>query len=243
MVPRLSLPTPTFAPMKAGIVIFPGSNCDTDTHHVLQNVMGLEVHYLWHKEADLKGSELVVLPGGFAHGDYLRAGAIARFSPVMKEVIRFAQQGGQVLGICNGFQVLCEAHLLPGALVKNQHQTFICKNLPVHCTNPNSALTSGLTKGELLQLPVAHGEGRYVAHRETLDQLWDQEQVLLQYTQAEATTANPNGSADAIAAITNEAGNVTGIMPHPERAAEDVMGNTDGARLLAPYLQTLSTVS
>jgi phosphoribosylformylglycinamidine synthase I len=165
--------------MKAGIVIFPGSNCDTDTYHVLQNVMGLEANYLWHKEGDLKDSDLVVLPGGFAHGDYLRAGAIARFSPVMKEVIRFAETGGHVLGICNGFQVLCEAHLLPGALVKNQYQTFICKNLPVKCTNPQSALTSGLTEGEVLQLPVAHGEGRYVAQPQTLAHLWEHKQVFL----------------------------------------------------------------
>lgn len=229
--------------MKAGIVVFPGSNCDTDTHHVLQHVMGLEVSYLWHKEADLKQSDLVVLPGGFAHGDYLRAGAIARFSPVMKEVIRFAGNGGQVLGICNGFQVLCEARLLPGALVKNQHQTFICKNLPVQCTNPDSTLTSGLEQDEILHLPVAHGEGRYVAHRQTLDQLWEKEQVLLQYAQPDDQYGNPNGSADAIAAISNEKGNVTGIMPHPERASEAIVGNTDGARLLEPYLQALLTLT
>jgi phosphoribosylformylglycinamidine synthase len=229
--------------MKAGIVVFPGSNCDTDTHHVLQDVMGLEVSYLWHKEADLKQSDLVVLPGGFAHGDYLRAGAIARFSPVMKEVIRFAGNGGQVLGICNGFQVLCEARLLPGALVKNQHQTFICKNLPVKCTNPDSTLTSGLEQDEILHLPVAHGEGRYVAHRQTLDQLWEKEQVLLQYAQPDDQDGNPNGSADAIAAISNEKGNVTGIMPHPERASEAIVGNTDGARLLEPYLQALLTLT
>lgn len=229
--------------MKAGIVVFPGSNCDTDTHHVLQHVMGLEVSYLWHKEADLKQSDLVILPGGFAHGDYLRAGAIARFSPVMKEVIRFAGNGGQVLGICNGFQVLCEARLLPGALVKNQHQTFICKNLPVQCTNPDSRLTSGLEQDEILHLPVAHGEGRYVAHRQTLDQLWEKEQVLLQYAQPDDQDGNPNGSADAIAAISNEKGNVTGIMPHPERASEAIVGNTDGARLLEPYLQALLTLT
>lgn len=229
--------------MKAGIVIFPGSNCDTDTQHVLQHVMGLDVSYLWHKEADLKHSDLVVLPGGFAHGDYLRAGAIARFSPVMKAVIRFAENGGQVLGICNGFQVLCEAHLLPGALVKNQHQTFICKNLPVQCTNPHHPLTRGLEQDSVVQLPVAHGEGRYVAHRHTLDQLWGNQQVLLQYAAAKEAEANPNGSADAIAAITNQQGNVTGIMPHPERAAEPIMGNTDGARLLEPYLQAFSTAS
>lgn len=229
--------------MKAGIVVFPGSNCDTDTHHVLQDVMGLEVSYLWHKEADLKQSDLVVLPGGFAHGDYLRAGAIARFSPVMKEVIRFAGNGGQVLGICNGFQVLCEARLLPGALVKNQHQTFICKNLPVQCTNPDSTLTSGLEQDEILHLPVAHGEGRYVAHRQTLDQLWEKEQVLLQYAQPDDQDGNPNGSADAIAAISNEKGNVTGIMPHPERASEAIVGNTDGARLLETYLQALLTLT
>lgn len=229
--------------MKAGIVVFPGSNCDTDTHHVLKDVMGLEVSYLWHKEADLKQSDLVVLPGGFAHGDYLRAGAIARFSPVMKEVIRFAGNGGQVLGICNGFQVLCEARLLPGALVKNQHQTFICKNLPVQCTNPDSTLTSGLEQDEILHLPVAHGEGRYVAHRQTLDQLWEKEQVLLQYAQPDDQDGNPNGSADAIAAISNEKGNVTGIMPHPERASEAIVGNTDGARLLEPYLQALLTLT
>ena len=229
--------------MKAGIVVFPGSNCDTDTHHVLQHVMGLEVSYLWHKEADLKQSDLVVLPGGFAHGDYLRAGAIARFSPVMKEVIRFAGNGGQVLGICNGFQVLCEARLLPGALVKNQHQTFICKNLPVKCTNPDSTLTSGLEQDEILHLPVAHGEGRYVAHRQTLDQLWEKEQVLLQYAQPDDQDGNPNGSADAIAAISNEKGNVTGIMPHPERASEAIVGNTDGARLLETYLQALLTLT
>lgn len=229
--------------MKAGIVIFPGSNCDTDTHHVFQNVMGLEANYLWHKEADLKESDLVILPGGFAHGDYLRAGAIARFSPVMKEVIRFAKNGGQVLGICNGFQVLCEAQLLPGALVKNQNQAFICKNLPVKCANPQSALTSGLKQEEVLHLPVAHGEGRYVAQPQTLADLWEREQVLLQYAQADEQDVNPNGSADAIAAISNQKGNVTGIMPHPERAAEDIMGNTDGAKLLTCHLQNLGELA
>lgn len=229
--------------MKAGIVIFPGSNCDADTKHVLENVVGFEANYLWHKDADLKKSDLLVLPGGFAHGDYLRAGAIARFSPVMKEVIRFAEKGGQVLGICNGFQVLCEAQLLPGALVKNQYQTFICKNLPLQCTNSNSILTSDLTPGEVLNLPVAHGEGRYEAHRRTLDQLWANKQVLLQYNETNQEKANPNGSADAIAAISNESGNVIGIMPHPERAAEPIMGNTDGARLLTPYLHKLAEIA
>ena len=209
--------------MKFGIVVFPGSNCDRDMYHALTDDLKLEASMLWHKDPELSGfttSDCIVLPGGFSFGDYLRTGAIARFSPIMQSVIRFAQEGGKVLGICNGFQILCESHLLPGALLRNQHQQFVCKNVFVKDK-----------AGRIYKLPVAHGEGRYYADEVTLDELERNDQVLLRYCDEqgrETPEANPNGAVRNIACITNEQRNVFGMMPHPERACSVHLGNTDG---------------
>lgn len=226
--------------MKFGVVIFPGSNCDSDTIHVLRNVFKQEVEPLWHKERGLKGCDFILLPGGFAHGDYLRAGAVARFSPIMEDIINFANQGGNVLGICNGFQVLCEAQLLPGALIKNLNQQFICNNLFIRAATNNSPLTQDIDTDEVLKMPVAHGEGRYFAQQETINKLKSEDQILFNYCDEQgyfSEAANPNGSVEAIAGICNEGRNVFGLMPHPERAAEDVLGNTDGAKILSGIIQ------
>lgn len=209
--------------MKFGIVVFPGSNCDRDMYHALTDDLKLEARMLWHKDSDLSGfttSDCIVLPGGFSFGDYLRTGAIARFSPIMQSVIRFAQEGGKVMGICNGFQILCESHLLPGALLRNQHQQFVCRNVFVKDR-----------ENTVYKIPVAHGEGRYYADEATLDQLERNGQVLLRYCDEqgrETPEANPNGSIRNIACITNEQRNVFGMMPHPERACSVHLGNTDG---------------
>lgn len=226
--------------MKFGVVIFPGSNCDGDTIHVLSQVFQQEVVPIWHKDRGLKDCDVIVLPGGFAHGDYLRAGAVARFSPVMEDVIDFANNGGYVVGICNGFQVLCEARLLPGALIENLNQKFICNNLFIKPANHNTPLTQSLAEEEVLKVPVAHGEGRYFAHSETVEALREQDRILFQYCDENGkltANSNPNGSVEAIAGICNENRNVFGLMPHPERAAEDVLGNTDGARILEGIIQ------
>jgi phosphoribosylformylglycinamidine synthase len=209
--------------MKFGVVVFPGSNCDRDMHNALLHDLKQESVLLWHKDSDLSqftSEDCIVLPGGFSFGDYLRTGAIARFSPIMQSVIRFANEGGKVLGICNGFQILCESHLLPGALLRNAHQQFVCKNIFVKDVQDN-----------IYKLPVAHGEGRYYADENTLDQLEQAGQVLLRYCdEAGNITAesNPNGSIRNIACICNEQRNVVGMMPHPERACAPQLGNTDG---------------
>jgi phosphoribosylformylglycinamidine synthase len=213
--------------MKFGVVVFPGSNCDSDMHNALLHDLKQESVLLWHKDSDLSGftpDDCIVLPGGFSFGDYLRTGAIARFSPIMQSVIRFAQEGGKVLGICNGFQILCESHLLPGALLRNAHQQFVCKNIFVKDV-----------QNRVYKLPVAHGEGRYYADEKTLDALEGNGQVLLRYCDAqgnETTEANPNGSVRNIACITNEQRNVFGMMPHPERACSPHLGNTDGKAVM-----------
>ncbi len=231
--------------MKFGVVVFPGSNCDDDMVHVLSEVLGQEVFKIWHKEKQLPGMEkrdVIVLPGGFSYGDYLRAGAIARFSPVMKEVIEFAHNGGYVLGICNGFQVLCEAGLLPGVLLRNEQQQFVCKNIYLKTVSNNAALTANLAPGQVLKVPIAHAEGRYFADPETLDQLEHNDQVLFQYCTAEGTLdpgANPNGSVRAIAGICNAGRNVFGMMPHPERASEALLGNTDGRGIFESLINTV----
>ena len=209
--------------MKFGVVVFPGSNCDRDMHNALLHDLKQESVMLWHKESDLSQfttEDCIVLPGGFSYGDYLRTGAIARFSPIMQSVIRFAKEGGKVLGICNGFQILCESHLLPGALLRNANQQFVCRNIFVKDNQDH-----------IYKLPVAHGEGRYYADEKTLDQLEQNGQVLLRYCdEAGNSTAasNPNGSERNIACICNEARNVFGMMPHPERACSPQLGNTDG---------------
>lgn len=232
--------------MKFGVVIFPGSNCDQDMIHVLRHVLQHEVVELWHKEEQLEGfttDDCIVLPGGFSYGDYLRSGAIARFSPIMNAVTDFADRGGKVLGICNGFQILCESHLLPGALLRNKDQRFVCRNTWITPANTNQALTAGLTMGKAYSIPVAHAEGRYFADESTLQSLIDNHQVLFYYSDANGTltdAANFNGSAHNIAGICNEAGNVMGMMPHPERAAEKVLGNTDGYQLLKSMIDYLT---
>ncbi len=220
--------------MKFGVLIFPGSNCDDDMIHVLQNVMQQEVVPLWHKEESLPGFEkgdCIVLPGGFSYGDYMRAGAIARFSPIMNAVIEFANHGGFVWGICNGFQILCEAGLLPGVLLRNSNQKFICKNIYLKTKTNNSAITANLDLSQPLKIPIAHADGRYYADKNTLDMLVENDQILFTYCDAsgkETPNANPNGAEMNIAGICNQNRNVFGMMPHPERASEDILGNTDG---------------
>ncbi|MGV3528448.1 MAG: phosphoribosylformylglycinamidine synthase subunit PurQ [Flavisolibacter sp.] len=220
--------------MKFGVVVFPGSNCDRDIYDVLSQDLGQETEMLWHKQNDLSGyskEDCIVLPGGFSYGDYLRTGAIARFSPIMQAVIDFANSGGKVLGICNGFQILCESHLLPGVLLRNKNQQFICRN--VYIKDKSEAV---------YKIPVAHGEGRYFADAAVLDRLEANGQVLFRYCDADGNItpeANWNGSERNIAGICNEAGNVIGMMPHPERACSTVLGNTDGRRVFAELFDEL----
>ncbi|MDX2001579.1 MAG: phosphoribosylformylglycinamidine synthase subunit PurQ [Chitinophagales bacterium] len=220
--------------MKFGVVIFPGSNCDRDMIHVLQDVMGFDVKPLWHKEEKLAGftsSDCIVLPGGFSYGDYLRSGAIARFSPIMDSVIRFANEGGTVMGICNGFQILCEAGLLPGALLRNKNQQFICDNIYIKAEHADTRFTNAVPMGKALKIPIAHAEGRYFADETTLKELYSNNQVLFKYCDSQGNVteeANVNGALDNIAGICNASKNVFGMMPHPERASEMVLGNTDG---------------
>ncbi len=219
-----------------GIVVFPGSNCDHDAYTALGSGLGQKVVYLWHKEASLEGSDVVVLPGGFSYGDYLRCGAIARFSPIMKEVVAFARKGGVVVGFCNGFQILCEAGLLPGALLRNERLSFVCADVYLRVESSASRFTSHCRTGEVLRIPIAHGEGNYTADDETIRRLEEGGQVLFRYCDAGGTVsaaANPNGSRDNIAGIMSAGGNVMGMMPHPERAADPLLGNVDGKKILA----------
>lgn len=223
--------------MKFGIVVFPGSNCDRDMMHALKDDLGQEVEMLWHKNDNLEGftkDDCIVLPGGFSYGDYLRCGAIARFSPIMDAVIDFANKGGKVLGVCNGFQVLCESGLLPGALLLNNHQKFVCKNVFIRSSDNISAIGKN-TDGKVLKIPVAHGEGRYYADDTTVKKLENNGQVLFRYCNetGEANgNSNPNGAVNDIAGICNEAGNVFGMMPHPERACSQDLSNVDGRLIL-----------
>jgi phosphoribosylformylglycinamidine synthase len=220
--------------MRFGIVSFPGSNCDTDAYHAVADALGEEAVMLWHKSHDLAGVDVVILPGGFAYGDYLRAGAIARFSPIMREVVAYAQRGGRVLAICNGFQIACEAGLLPGAFVRNVSQSFICEPVPLRVETTETAFTNAYARGQVVRIPIAHGEGRYVASPAELDALEDAERVVFRYVNAagEPTAdGNPNGAARNIAGIINAAGNVLGIMPHPERAVDATVGGVDGLAL------------
>ena len=224
--------------MKVGIVIFPGSNCDYDAYQAFKMSDGVEVEYLWHGSDDLMSVDTVVLPGGFAHGDYLRGGAIARFSPIMKRVIDFAGSGGFVIGICNGFQVLLESGLLPGALMKNSDLRFVCREVILRVENANTAFTSGLKQGQLLRMPVAHGEGNYYADAMTLSELESEGRVIFRYVDREGVVtaeANPNGSINNIAGIINEKGNILGMMPHPERAIEHILGSIDGGHIIQSF--------
>jgi phosphoribosylformylglycinamidine synthase subunit PurQ / glutaminase len=217
--------------MNFAVLQFPGSNCDQDVVHVLRNVLGHSARLLWHKESSLREADAVIVPGGFSYGDYLRTGAIARFSPVMAAVQRFAANGGLVLGICNGFQILCEAGLLPGALIRNRSLQFRCEHIFLQTITTDSPFTSQIPPGKLMRLPIAHGEGCYFANEETLAKLKANNQILWRYVDAKGETtetANPNGSLDCIAGICNEQRNVAGLMPHPERASEPALGCADG---------------
>jgi phosphoribosylformylglycinamidine synthase len=220
--------------MKWGVVRFPGSLDDNDALHALREVLGQDAAMLWHKDETLAGAECVVLPGGFSYGDYLRCGAIARFSPIMKSVAKFAADGGLVMGICNGFQILCEAHLLPGALTRNRSLSFICDRVTVRVENAATPFTRAARPGEILRIPIKHGEGCYVAPDDELRQMEERGQVLLRYVDAagrESEAANPNGSMRSIAGVANERFNVFGLMPHPEHAVETMLGGDDGLKI------------
>lgn len=226
--------------LKFGVVVFPGSNCDHDAYHVCKHVMQQNAEFLWHKEADLKGADVIVLPGGFSYGDYLRCGAIARFSPVMKEVVRFAERGGTVLGICNGFQILVEAGLLPGVLLRNTSLRFVCKFVRLRVENADTRFTNQCRAGEVLHIPIAHGEGNYFTDTETLQRLEGNNQIIFRYCTHEGEVteeANPNGSLSNIAGIINEGGNILGMMPHPERAADPLLRHTDGQRIFKSIIE------
>jgi phosphoribosylformylglycinamidine synthase subunit PurQ / glutaminase len=228
--------------MKWGVVVFPGSNCDHDAYHVIRQVLKQPVDFIWHETERLKGYDAIILPGGFAYGDYLRTGAIAKFSPVMRAVRSFADTGGLVLGICNGFQILCEAGLLPGALMRNLGLDFICKHVHIRTENNALPFAQNLTPGQVLRIPIAHMEGNYFAEPSTLDELEANAQVVFRYStpQGEITEeANPNGSARNIAGICNRAGNVMGMMPHPERASELLLGSEDGRGIFESMVASL----
>lgn len=226
--------------MKFAVLQFPGSNCDQDCVHALNAIPGASADYVWHKDTSLAGFDAVVVPGGFSYGDYLRCGAIARFSPVMKSVKEFASSGGPVIGICNGFQILCESGLLPGALVRNRGLHFVCKHVFLRVETNESRFTSAAATGQILNIPIAHGEGCYFADDETLASLRANGQVLVRYCDEPGNTtddANPNGSRENIAGIRNEAGNVFGLMPHPERACDPLLGSTDGLAIFQSILK------
>lgn len=229
--------------MKFGIVVFPGSNCDHDCYHAVKHVFGQDAGYIWHKDTSLKGYDCVILPGGFSYGDYLRTGAIASSSPVMNEVVSFARKGGLVLGICNGFQILTEAGLLPGALMRNRGLKFICKHVPVRVDNNSTPFTSKYGKNEVVDIPVAHADGNYFADAETIKRLEDSGRIAFRYstTGGEATIeANPNGALLNIAGIVSEGGNVLGMMPHPERASERALGSVGGRGVFESIISALS---
>jgi len=229
--------------MKFGVVVFPGSNCDHDAFYALGEVLRQPVEFIWHQSEDLSGFDAVVLPGGFSYGDYLRTGAIARFSPVMRAVERFARSGGLVLGICNGFQILCEAGLLPGALMRNRGLRFICRPVHIRVENAATPFTSYGVQGQVLRIPIAHADGNYVCDDATLAELQRNDQIVFRYCAADGridAAANPNGSLDAIAGVCNRERNVLGLMPHPERADEAVLGSTDGLVLLRSLVASLA---
>ena len=217
--------------MRFGVVVFPGSNCEMDCYYVIDKVLREDVDYVWHQQTDLSAYDCLVLPGGFSYGDYLRCGAIARFSPIMEAVADFARGGGLVIGICNGFQILLEAGLLPGAMLRNTSLSFICRFINVRVENADSPWTNAARAGQVLRIPIAHGEGNYTADRETHARLIEEGRVILRYCDGNGETgagSNPNGSLDDIAGVCNEGFNVFGLMPHPERASEEILGSTDG---------------
>ena len=233
--------------MKFGVVVFPGSNCDDDAHYAIGQILGQPVDFIWHQSEDLSGYDAVILPGGFAYGDYLRTGAIAKFSPVMRAVTKFAQSGGLVLGICNGFQILTETGLLPGALMRNKRLRFLCRPVHIRVENNNTPFTMAARQGEVLQIPINHGEGNYFCDRATLEELERNRQVIFRYVHpdgrdagADDFEANPNGALAAIAGVSNREGNVVGLMPHPERAVEIGLGSADGRVILRSMVEYLS---
>ena len=227
--------------MKVAVIVFPGSNCDHDAYFSFKKVLKVETEFVWHKESNLDDFDLVVLPGGFAHGDYLRCGAIARFSPVMKSVIKHAERGKLVIGICNGFQILTESGLLPGALMKNANRKFVCKDILLRIENPDTKFTNYCEIGELIKIPIAHGEGNYYCDQISLENLKLNNQVVFRYVDEYGTVdaaANPNGSIENIAGIINKKGNVLGMMPHPERNVDPLIGNVDGLKVLKSILKS-----
>jgi phosphoribosylformylglycinamidine synthase subunit PurQ / glutaminase len=228
--------------MKFGVVVFPGSNCDHDTYHVISKVIGQPVDFIWHKEEEIDRYDAIILPGGFSFGDYLRTGAIARFSPVMKSVVEFARAGGLVLGICNGFQILCEAGLLPGALLRNRDLKFICGHINIRVESSDTPFTSACSVGQVISAPIAHGEGNYFCDQRTLDELEGEGRVVFRYCDASGRVtdeSNPNGSLNNIAGICNRDRNVLGMMPHPERASESLLGSKDGRIILLSMAESL----
>jgi phosphoribosylformylglycinamidine synthase len=232
--------------MKFGVIVFPGSNCDHDAYHVISKHVGQPVSFIWHRETDLAEYDALIIPGGFSYGDYLRAGALASFSPVMSSVRDFAARGGFVLGICNGFQILCESGLLPGALIRNRDLHFVCEHVHVRVENADTPFTNELKRGQILNMPVAHAEGNYVCDDETLRELQTEDRIIFRYCDAGGRVtpeANPNGARDNIAGICNRERNVVGLMPHPERACEDLLGSSDGRGLFHSLAATLAAVS
>ena len=228
--------------MTFSVVVFPGSNCDEDAYHAAKDVLGEQAEYIWHKDTDLKGADVVILPGGFAHGDYLRTGAMARFSPIMPAVQAFADRGGPVLGICNGFQILLEAGLLPGAMLRNRGLKFLCEQVHLRVEQIDTPFTSACRQGQVLKVPIGHGEGNYFAEPDVIARLEQNRQVIFRYTNAAgevADNANPNGSAAAIAGLCNEGRNVVGLMPHPERACESMLGSADGLLIFESVVQSI----
>lgn len=229
------------AKIKFGVVVFPGSNCDHDAYHAAKHVFRHDAEFLWHKDTDLKNSDVIILPGGFSYGDYLRTGAIARFSPIMNEVIRFANAGGVVIGICNGFQILCESGLLPGVLLRNQSLLFSCKHVNLRVEQNTSRFTNGNNVGDVLRIPIAHGEGNFFAEPDVIASLEDNGQVIFRYCDDQGAVtpeSNPNGSVNNIAGIVNRSGNVMGMMPHPERACEPQLGSTDGKKVFESIINS-----
>ncbi len=227
--------------IKFGIVVFPGSNCDYDSYRVAKNIFRSDAEFLWHKERDIKGSDVIILPGGFSYGDYIRTGSIARFSPIMEEVIDFANKGGIVLGICNGFQILLEANLLPGVMLKNESLKFISKDVYVKVENKKTLFTSSIKK-DVLKIPIAHAEGNYFAEEATLRQLEEENRIIFKYSSPDGIVSqefNPNGSKLNIAGIINKKGNVLGMMPHPERCSEKSLGNEDGAGIFRSIIENV----
>jgi phosphoribosylformylglycinamidine synthase subunit PurQ / glutaminase len=230
--------------MKFAVIVFPGSNCDHDAYHAVTHVLGQKAELIWHKDTDLKAADVVILPGGFAHGDYLRTGAMARFSPIMREVDAFAQRGGPVLGICNGFQILLESGLLPGAMLRNRGLKYRCEHVHVRVDQTDTPFTGGAQRGQVLRVPIGHGEGNYYAPPDVLQALEANRQVVFRYTTAHGEMddeANPNGSVNAIAGVCNEARNVVGMMPHPERACEPALGSVDGLVILESIVKAFTT--